>query len=99
MITDPKGDEQYYKYQRDLEIAVRNAREKGDNPFELFDPRSPKYFAAPEVLNRYGRTMQEVITDKAEAIRRNTKKPEAAVPARKDGETPAQYLERINSGK
>ena len=75
--------------------AVRDNR----NPHALYDPQSPDYLGLK--TGPYIKSFQESIRSMADNLRRSREKPEASPPAvststtRIAGETPEQYLKRI----
>lgn len=111
-LTDPIGEENFLRFKDYFYTEYAAGRAKGKSHRELLSPDSPDYVG--KGLNMYVRTPEQIINEMANRIRKPTKAqaPETApagaaptptpapgVAARKPGETPRQYLERMKAGK
>lgn len=103
-LADPQGDTQFFMYQQFVQLQMLETQEKGENVFELFDPRSKKYVGSPEILRMFQRTPQQIMEEQAEFIKRSRDKPPDIVwpgatsnktVERVEGESVQDYLKRI----
>lgn len=97
-LTDPQGDAQYYSYWQYVLAKQKEARDNGEDPFELFDPRSKKFLGSQETLNMFARSPNQVMNEMAEGMRRPPGVidwPKSPEEARMEGETAQQYLDRM----
>jgi len=102
MASDPKGKEQVYKFQQYVAMRKQQKREAGESVFDLYDPRHKDYLGSPEVIGMFQRTPQEQMRDMSDRLRKQKSEivwPGGAPEARKEGETPEQYLQRMKGGK
>jgi len=102
MAADPKGKEQVYKFQQYVALRKKQKREAGEAVFDLYDPRHKDYLGSPEVIGMFQRTPQEQMRDMADRMQKQKSEivwPGGAPEARKEGETPEQYLQRMKGGK
>jgi Transglycosylase SLT domain len=107
---DPEGKLQAYRFQRFVDQKVDEYRQAGKSPFDLFDPSKPDYLGKPEVLQPYQPTLQQSIQATTSRLMRGVAPPgpggstippmiapttaAPAIPQRRPGETPAEYLTR-----
>lgn len=61
---DPTGKVQMYGYHVFVEQKIEQYRKEGKNPFDLFNPKSPDFLGAPEVIERF----RSPINDRIQAI-------------------------------
>ena len=102
MASDPKGKEQVYKFQQYVAMRKQQKREAGESVFDLYDPRHKDYLGSPEVIGMFQRTPQEQMRDMSDRLRKQKSEivwPGGAPEARKEGETPEQYLQRMKGAK
>lgn len=96
-VPDPVGAEQAYKFQMYVESLVADAREKKENEFDLFDPKSKNY------AGKYISQFQRSTTEQAQSLGNGVVKDPGVQPTlpeddkRKPGETPAQW--RMRTGR
>ena len=90
--SDPNGDRLYYEFTFKFMQELERQKAEGKSVDDLLNPESPDYMG-PLVRN-YVRTPQQQLNDMANDLRGVQEPPE--VEARKPGETPEQYLQRVN---
>jgi hypothetical protein len=96
---DQTGAEQFSSFKYFVNEQVELARKNNEDPKELFNPDSPKYLG--KHTERFEIPFQESIRNFSQKLKKAPgvpKAPDGGVPAdkqRKEGETPAQYLERM----
>jgi hypothetical protein len=96
---DQEGAEQFSSFKYFVNEQVENARKNNEDPKDLFNPDSPKYLG--KHTSRFEIPLQESIRKFSEKLKKVPgvpKAPDGGVPSekhRKEGETPAQYLERM----
>jgi hypothetical protein len=98
---DRLGRAKMYLLERDIDRKVGQYLKDDKDPFDLFDRSKPDYVGKSESLERYRTTVREALEENARQLRSNaasgaTAAPPSA-PRRLSGETPSQYLSRINA--
>lgn len=98
---DSTGQMQEYEFGVYVDNEIERMRQEGKNPYDLFNPVKPDYLGKPEVISGFQKTMQQSIDDFTSSLNRNPAVPTPPSPekARKPGETPQQYLDRMKGGK
>jgi hypothetical protein len=66
-IKDPKGDQLLYDFKWEADKKIAEWKAQGKDPFELMDPKNPNYLG--NLLAKYRRTPQQIITDMANEMR------------------------------
>ena len=99
---DQLGRAKMYLLERDIDRKIGEYLKEGKDPLDLFDRSKPDYVGKPESLERYRATRREALEEKARQLR-STGVPGAAtapqsIPPRLNGETPSEYLKRMNAG-
>ncbi|HKD31424.1 MAG TPA: hypothetical protein VKC66_36670 [Xanthobacteraceae bacterium] len=98
---DQLGRAKMYLLERDIDRKIGQYLKDGKDPIDLFDRSKPDYVGKPESLERYRTTARETLEENARQLRStNASGPTAAlqpVPRRLSGETPSEYLGRINA--
>ena len=90
--VDQDGALNVYRLRMDMKKKIEEYRATGKDWRNLFDPSKPDFMGKPEALTQYQKPLAQSLQDQA---RKLTAQPQAAPPpARKPGETPAQYLKR-----
>lgn len=56
---DSSKYDQLYNFQFDIRQRIAKLRAAGQDPFTLFDPKSPNYFGSPENMGLYVNTLQD----------------------------------------
>lgn len=73
-------------------------RKEGKDPHDLFDPENKDFVGAPNIINRYQKSMQQSIRDFSQKMREQKNKlPE--IPKehmRREGESYADWKKRVN---
>jgi len=97
---DQPGRAKMYLLERDIERKIGQYLKDGKDPTDLFDRSKPDYVGKPESLERYRTTAQEALGEKAHQLRSTAVSDATAapqpVPQRLSGETPSEYLKRID---
>lgn len=97
---DASGYRQEYEFGVFVDNEIERMRTEGKNPYDLFNPSKPDYLGKPEVLTSFQKSMQQSIDDFSAQLRGQPSIPAPNDPkARKPGETPQQYLDRMKGGK
>jgi hypothetical protein len=95
---DQLGRSRMYLLERDLDRRISQSAKAGRDPLDLFDPAKPDYAGKPESLARYRTTVRETLEENArgqlQAGASGANASPASVAPRRDGETPADYLQR-----
>jgi hypothetical protein len=98
---DQLGRSKMYLLERDIDRKIDQYLKDGKDPFDLFDRSKPDYIGKPESLERYRTTVQEALEENSRQLRSTavsgTTAAPQSVPQRLSGETPAEYLKRINA--
>jgi hypothetical protein len=99
--VDQLGRAKMYLLERDIDRKVGQYLKDGKDPFDLFDRSKPDYAGRPESLERYRTTAREALEENARqprppAVSEATAAPQS-IPQRLDGETPPEYLKRMNA--
>lgn len=96
---DTDGDMQMLRYTLDVNRRIDEARKAGKDPHELFNPKSPEFVGAPEILRNYQKSMSESMKSFSDKMRRDREKTPALPPElmRKEGESYADWLKRRNA--
>jgi hypothetical protein len=89
-IQDPIGEENLLRFNSWFLGEYQRQRQTGKTPQQLLSPDSPDYLGRR--LQSYVRSPQQIIQDTLESA---TRAPATQAPARKQGETPDEYLKRI----
>lgn len=89
-IQDPIGEENLQRFNAWFLGEYQKQRESGKTPQQLLSPDSPDYLG--KRLSSYVRSPQQILQD---AIGSASQAPATKAPARKQGETPDEYLKRI----
>lgn len=105
---DQTGAAQFYNFEHYVNQRIAQERKKdGGDVYSLFDPQSPNYLG--KAVSQFQRSLQDSADELARGLRRGSDasrtrvlpgSPSAAddnPKARRPGETPAQYLERIGA--
>jgi hypothetical protein len=90
-----------YLLERDIDRKIGQYLKDGKDPLDLFDRSKPDYLGKPESLERYRTTAREALEENARQLRSTgmsgaTAAPQS-VPRRLNGETPSEYLKRMNA--
>jgi hypothetical protein len=95
---DQLGRSKMYLLERDIDRKIDQYRKDGKDPFDLFERSKPDYIGKPESLERYRATLPETLEERAREIRppADGTIPPQSVQQRLRGETPSDYLKRIN---
>src|SRR5260370_19655207 len=96
--VDQLGRSKMYLLERDIDRKVGQYIKDGKDPLDLFDRSKPDYVGKPESLERYRTTVPEALEENAR--QRSTTAASASaqtVPQRLNGETPSEYLKRMNA--
>jgi hypothetical protein len=98
---DQLGRAKMYLLERDIDRKVGQYIKDRKDPLDLFDRSKPDYVGRPESLERYRTTARETLEENARQLRppavsgATTAPP--SFPQRLDGETPSEYLKRMNA--
>jgi hypothetical protein len=95
---DQLGRARMYLLERDIDRKIGQYIKDGKDPLDLFDRSKPDYVGKPESLERYRTTVPEALEENAR--QRSTTASGASaqsVPQRLNGETPSEYLKRMNA--
>jgi hypothetical protein len=97
---DQLGRAKMYLLERDIDRKIGEYLKEGKDPLDLFDRSKPDYIGKPESLELYRTTAREALEESARQLRptgiSGAAAPEA-VPPRLNGETPSEYLRRMNA--
>jgi hypothetical protein len=98
---DQPGRAKMYLLERDIDRKIGEYVKDGKDPLDLFDRSKPDYVGKPESLERYRTTVQEALEENARQLRSTAVSgasgaPQSA-PPRLNGETPSEYLKRMNA--
>ena len=96
--VDQLGRSKMYLLERDIDRKAGQYNKDGKDPLDLFDRSKPDYVGKPESLERYRTTVTEALEENTR--QRSTTAASASaqsVPQRLIGETPSEYLKRMNS--
>jgi hypothetical protein len=96
--VDQLGRAKMYLLERDIDRKIGQYLKDGQDPLDLFDRSKPDYVGKPESLERYRTTVPEALEENAR--QRSTAVSSAStqsIPQRLDGETPSEYLKRMNA--
>ncbi|HLK80240.1 MAG TPA: hypothetical protein VKT99_01920 [Xanthobacteraceae bacterium] len=98
---DQLGRAKMYLLERDIDRKIGECLKEGKDPLDLFDRLKPDYIGKPESLERYRTTAREALEENARELgSKGLSGADAAsqsVPPRLNGETPAEYLARMNA--
>lgn len=89
-LRDPIGDENLQRFTSWFLDEYRKERNAGKTPHQLLSPDSSDYLGSR--LSSYVRSPQQIMQD---TLNSATQAPATSAPARKDGESPDDYLKRI----
>ena len=90
--ADPNGDRLYYEFTFKFQQELARLTAEGKSVDDLLNPESPDYLGP--LVRSYVRTPQQQLTDMANDMLGDEEPP--AVTPREEGETPEQYLKRVN---
>lgn len=95
---DTDGDKQMLLYTLEVNRRVEEARKNGEDPHELFNPKSPKFVGSAENLAPYQKSMKESMKSFSDKMRRGSDKLPALPPEqmRKEGESYSDWKKRVN---
>jgi hypothetical protein len=98
---DRLGRAKMYLLERDIDRKIGEYLKEGKDPLDLFDRSKPDYAGKPESLERYHTTTREALEENARQHRSTGISGAAtapqSVPPRLNGETPSEYLKRMNA--
>jgi hypothetical protein len=95
---DQLGRAKMYLLERDIDRKVGQYIKDGKDPHDLFDRSKPDYVGKPELLERYRTTVPEALEENARQRSTTVSGASAqSVPQRLNGETPSEYLKRMNA--
>lgn len=95
-IRDPIGDEQLQKYMSFFLTEYSEQRKKGKTALELLSPDSPDYLG--KHIERFVRSQQQITRDLIRPFLKPSTNSVDPGKARKEGETPEEYLKRVGKG-
>jgi hypothetical protein len=96
---DQLGRAKMYLLERDIDRKISQYVKDGKDPLDLFDRSKPDYAGKPESLERYRTTVPEALEENARQRSATVSGASAqSVPQRLNGETPSEYLKRMNAG-
>jgi len=99
--VDQLGRAKMYLLERDIDRKIGQYIKDGKDPLDLFDRSKPDYVGKPESLERYRTTAREGLEENARQLRSTVVSGATAapqpVPQRLVGETPSDYLKRMNA--
>lgn len=95
---DRSGKANVYAFEQSVNRKVEEYRKAGKDIYSLFDPDAPDYMGKPERLKPFQKHIMDSIREFSEGMR-NAPAPKVEMPekARKPGETPQQYLDRMKA--
>jgi hypothetical protein len=98
---DQLGRAKMYLLERDIDRKIGEYLKEGKDPLDLFDRSKPDYVGKPESLEPYRTTAREALEENARRLHSTgisgATMPPPAVPPRLSGETPSEYLRRMNA--
>ncbi len=95
---DTDGDKQMLLYTLDVNRRIEEARKAGEDPHELFNPKSPKFVGSADALAPYQKSMKESMKSFSDKMRRGAGKLPELPPEqmRKEGESYSDWKKRVN---
>lgn len=93
--NDPIGKQKFYEFQQRVISEIDKETRAGTNVLELFDPASKKYLG--KIIPFYQRSPAQKMQDWSQFMLGNTGGVKPAASPRKPGESPADYLKRIEA--
>lgn len=87
-ISDPKGEENFYLFQRLLDDTLAKGAEEGKSALSMLHPESKDYVGG--MIQRFLRSPTEKMRDQMDQFRKGSKEPQA----RKEGESIADWRKR-----
>src|SRR5579871_317439 len=98
---DKLGRSKMYLLERDVDRKIDQYVKDGKDPSDLFDRSKSDYVGKPESLERYQTTAREALEDHVHQLRSavvpNVTGAPPSTPQRLSGETPSDYLKRMNA--
>lgn len=94
---DTDGDKQMLLYTLEVNRRVEEARKKGEDPHELFNPQSPKFVGSADALAPFQKSMKESMKSFSDKMRKGNEKVPALPPEqmRKPGESYSDWKKRV----
>jgi hypothetical protein len=94
---DTDGDKQMLLYTLEVNRRVEEARKKGEDPHELFNPQSPKFVGSADALAPFQKSMKESMKSFSDKMRKGNEKAPALPPEqmRKPGESYSDWKKRV----
>ena len=94
-FDDPKGPQLFYEFRVESQKLYKEGLKEGKSPHQMLDPTSPDYIG--KLLNTpyFTRTDTQILEEMGERFRAIPEPGSAFGEARKEKETPEQYLERV----